>query len=129
MTDDLWGDLPSRVQIETPYDLFREQASLLGEKTNGTLVGEVLRSIDLRASVSLNLLITAPALDNYKYVVLQAYHSVTDIYPVTVLSGETQSQSKCNNPEELKRALQTILRSVRVQNIVRGLLTQITQTA
>jgi hypothetical protein len=44
MTDDLWGDRPQPPEIETPFGIFSEQASLLGQKTGGKLIGEVVRS-------------------------------------------------------------------------------------
>ena len=123
MTDDLWGELPEPPEIETPFDIFREQASLLGQKTNGKLIGEVVRAADEHESISLSFCVTAPSLNHYRYAVLQAYHSLTDIYPVTLLASEIQT--KCGSPEDLRSALQTILRSKRVPNTIRGLLLQI----
>ena len=78
---DLWGEItPSAVR--TPVSILREQASLLGAKTNYTIEGKVETRIDGEKFYHLFNLVV-PALDNYSYQLFQIWHEV-GLYPVRV---------------------------------------------
>ncbi|MGA2882349.1 MAG: hypothetical protein ABSG13_25630 [Bryobacteraceae bacterium] len=78
---DLWGEIaPSAVR--TPVSILREQAALLGVKTNHLVEGQVETQISGRTFYhSFNLVV--PALENYSYELFKIYHGV-NIYPVHV---------------------------------------------
>ncbi len=136
MTDinDLWGTLPEMEEIRTPYTVLLEQASLLEEKTNSLLIGRVERYLSPddpsvpQQQGELELLIVAPELDDYSYVVLSITYPVATLYPVTVEYGNEDDKSIiCHSEQELLRALKRILSSEKTRRVIANLLAQISE--
>lgn len=123
---DLWGEIPSYETIQTPYTLLKEQASLLTQKTNGLLIGEVSRvqQYNIEKFV-LTLQIKAPSLNNYTYSVVRVEHSI-QLYPLSVedLAG-TNLELDCSSEEEFEQALGKILSSPEVKRVISSLLADI----
>jgi hypothetical protein len=78
---DLWGEIaPSAVRA--PVSILREQASLLGAKTNNLIEGKVETQIEgNRFYHFFNLVV--PSLDNYSYELFRIWTNVS-LYPVHV---------------------------------------------
>ncbi|MEQ8999333.1 MAG: hypothetical protein RID53_22770 [Coleofasciculus sp. B1-GNL1-01] len=144
---DLWGDLPSAETIRTPYTILKEQASILTEKTNGLLVGEV-KFGDVKSSPQFfpgrrevlvdpdsqetrlfvaYLRIKVPSLNNYTYSVLKIQYSLTDLYPVLVTSfaAAEDRECECKSEAEYENALGKILSSSDVKRVISSLLAQV----
>lgn len=80
---DLWPSDIAVHRVKSPVGILREQASLLGKKTNNIVQAEVqiLDSIaDLFGSA---LFIVAPALSNYRYRLLLVWHKI-ELYPAQI---------------------------------------------
>src|SRR5271170_6263647 len=78
---DLWGEIaPSSVR--TPASILREQASLLGTKTNQLIEGKVETQIEGNRFYHLFNLVV-PVLDNYCYELFRIWTNVS-LYPVHV---------------------------------------------
>ena len=81
-TKDLWG----AVQVagtQTPLSIMREQAALLGPKTDHLVEAQVeTRAFGRMFVHSFNLVV--PALDNYTYQLFQVGHGA-ELYPVQLL--------------------------------------------
>src|SRR5579872_400146 len=80
---DLWGEIQIPNDVRTPLAILREQAALLGPKTQNLVEAEVDTEpygSDLRHRFYL----IAPALDNYRYQLFEARHEVTKLYPVVI---------------------------------------------
>lgn len=76
---DLWGEIaPSTVRM--PVSILREQASLLGAKTNHVIEGKVETWISENKFYH-SFKFVVPALDNYSYELFQIIHGVNP-YPV-----------------------------------------------
>lgn len=126
---DLWGEIPSHETIRTPYTILKEQASLLTQKTNGLLIGEVSRdqkyNVSKQREIQVTLLIKAPSLNNYTYWVLEVGHPI-ELYPLSVkdLAG-TNPQLDCSSEEEFEQALGNILSSKEVKRVISALLAEI----
>ena len=83
-TKNLWGELPSAEGIRTPVSLLREQASILGEKTNKFLEGTVslrqqFESYDIdrtHPKLAATLSIVVPSLDGYQVTILEATYEL-----------------------------------------------------
>jgi hypothetical protein len=122
----LWGQLPQIDKIRTPTEVLREQASALGDMTSGTLQGEVTVS-PREGSFNVDLDIVAPALDNYRFNVLEASHDL-NLYPVKVRPGwnkyDAKGQVDCADESQLLGALEKVLTSPKVRSVVTTLLAQ-----
>lgn len=142
-TKDLWGDLPSAETIRTPYTILKEQASILTEKTDGLLIGEVKMSpqieypgiikslVDQERQQSQSfvafLRIKVPSLNNYTYSVLKIQYPLPDLYPVLVTSfvAAEDRECECATEAEFENALGKVLSSSDVKRVISGLLAQV----
>lgn len=93
---DLWpeeiGPIPD---LKAPVTILREQASLLGKKTNNLVEAEVMQlesAISEESEFNYAFLIVAPALDNYRYKLFTISYNI-NIYPVTIsVDGEIRAE-------------------------------------
>lgn len=91
-TQDLWGELPLAEEVRSPLTILKEQAALLGQKTNNLLQGHVnfhRSTIDPQFTADFD--IEAPLLDSYFYHVLTIRYPVT-LYPV-IVEPDSNTQS------------------------------------
>lgn len=84
---DLWPeDIGPIPDLKSPVTILREQASLLGKKTNNLVEAEVVQLesvISEEKEFSYAFLIVAPALDNYRYKLFTISYGI-NLYPVTI---------------------------------------------
>ena len=120
---DLWGDLPNANDIRTPHSILLEQANHLKVKTQGLLVGNVLRSTEIEHFYN-TLQIIAPSLSNYTYNVLRVTHTIT-LYPCNVHSFAQSKSWAPGDERQLEEVLAEILRSAQVHRVINGLQAQI----
>lgn len=119
--EDLWPESFGSLEIETPLQILRKQASLVGTKTGNLLVGSVSRNVAADGDFQLSFYLVAPALDNYRYKLLQVWHGI-GLYPVTTMG--VQRLIKLKNAEEFKEYLRSTFASEDTINIIRSLLVQ-----
>jgi hypothetical protein len=113
---DFWGDIGVDTTV-TPSMILKQQASLLGAKTNHLLEAEVRSTASSEAFFhSFNLVV--PGFDNYTYELFRVYHGVA-LYPVSVLR-ETVSPLKTE--EDFKQWVHRKLSSPETKGIVANLL-------
>lgn len=79
---DLWPDTFSFEKLNAPVNLLREQAALLGKKTNNLVQADVKQDKSSSREFTYSFFLTAPAL-NYQYRLFQIHHDVS-LYPVIV---------------------------------------------
>lgn len=136
---DLWPELSVAEKIKAPISIFREQASLLGQKTKNLVTAEVEkpRKYDERFNYSFDLV--APTLDNYHYRLFTVEHGI-DLYPLrlyldTDIIEELKNQISINadadgyfvsaeNEDELIKQLRLVFGSKRTRHLVKALLAQ-----
>jgi hypothetical protein len=119
--ESLWGEIPKADDIKTPIAILREQAAILGDATNNVLVAEVVPN--KRGSTMLaHLYIAAPALDNYRFLVLTVEHEL-ELYPLSV-EDETSLYDNCKDETQYKAAVRAILSSDRLRRVIASLLAQ-----
>src|ERR1700688_3150068 len=115
---DLWGDIQPSA-IRTPVAILREQAALLGNKTQN-LVEARVRTLVFAGSFHLYFELVAPALNDYTYCLFELEHGPA-FYPVRVRpSKELQTE------EQLVDWLRRRLSSDETKKIVGNLLAQAT---
>jgi hypothetical protein len=113
---DFWGEVEP-LQVRTPVAILREQAALLGTKTNNVVEAQVQSWVggsDFYHSFNL----VVPTLDNYTYQLFTLHHSA-NLYPV--MSGYEQFQTE----DELSDWLRQRLSSTETKRIVGNLLAQV----
>jgi hypothetical protein len=124
---DLWGVI-APAQVRTPLAILREQAALLGEKTQNLVEATVATSVSGPQFIHrFNLVV--PSMDDYTYELFTVMHGV-GIYPITVhganvvadyLGGDTLATE-----QEFIEWLRRELSSAGTKRIVSNLLAQVT---
>jgi len=116
---DLWGEIKPSV-VRTPVAMLREQASLLGAKTNHLIEGKVhSHASGTKFYHSFSLVV--PALDNYSYELFQISHDV-GFYPVSV--ENRSSYRELRNQGEFVEWLREKLSSPETKGLIGNLLAQ-----
>ncbi|MCX7110575.1 MAG: hypothetical protein NTX45_10690 [Proteobacteria bacterium] len=138
--NDLWAEDIGITTVKTPVAILREQASLLGKKTQNLVIGEVISSSQdnvKEQKITNRFNIKAPALGNYRYNLFSISHGI-DIYPLTmfveggILTELTTSDVifGSHNPRVIRSeadflsVLNKILKSKRTKQVVHALLAQ-----
>ena len=122
---DFWGEI-SVVGDRTPLSILREQAALLGTKTQNLVEAQVeTRGVSRALQHSFNLVV--PVLDHYTYELFSIWHNVIDLYPIALndealFSGQDQFLLKDENA--LKEWLARKLSSPETKKILGHLLAQ-----
>ena len=129
MSEDLWGEISVEKEIKLPVTILKEQATILGEKTNKILEAKVSAlKLSTNEEVGYKLSIVAPALGNYVYQVLTIYHPAIFVYPVTVLyrddDGDESYEAICEDESDLIEKLREILSSDIVHKVIVALISQ-----
>jgi hypothetical protein len=114
---DFWGEI-APATVRTPLGILREQAALLGEKTNGVIEATVDTTVflgEFRHSFTL----VVPALDDYRYALFSVRHGI-DLYPVDV----SFPTARLGSEDEFTDWLRQRLSSPETRKIVANLLAQ-----
>lgn len=133
---DLWPENITQLEITTPLEILRNQAALLGQKTNNLVEAEVVeyppRTYIFKPKMfETGFHIVAPTLDNYQYKLFSIIYDIR-LYPLTIIvdediraeiglanSHELQTEEefvlllkKIFNTEKTKRVIGTLLKMV-----------------
>jgi hypothetical protein len=114
---DLWGEIGTTV-TRSPVSILREQAALLGSKTNNFVEARVDTST-FRDTFIHAFNIVVPALD-YTYQLFSVQHGV-DMYPIEVPSPHTT----LNSEDVFQQWLHDKLSSPETRKIIQNLLSQV----
>lgn len=144
---DLWGDDFVNVSVKAPVVILREQASLLGQKTKGLILGKVSANrTDSSDRLSYSFSLVVPTLDNYNYGLFSINHPVTELYPVlfnfdTEIADAVPPSQKIPNLHtpfwtasaaseiEFENILSQILKSEKTRKVLSSLLAQVSEPA
>ncbi len=141
---DLWPSELTTVDQRSPLTILKEQASLLGEKTQNIVIA-VLEYIppaggwrENNSSFKYGFLLTCPALGNYRFGLFSVAYDI-NMYPVSfVLDSDVADQLleethfelsengtfKASNEEEFTGILKCIFSSRKTVRVIRALLSQ-----
>ena len=133
--NDLWAEDIVIETFRTPVAILREQASLLGQKTQNLVLAEVDSSLGSNFQHRFN--ITAPALGSYSYRLFTVSHPM-DLYPLNVdldsdicyelglfFKPAPVKRISIEDEAEFLKLLDRILKAERTKYIIRTLLSQI----
>ncbi len=127
-TNNLWGEIPVESEIKLPVTILKEQASILGEKTNKILEATVTQiNTQSKDTVAYSFNIIAPALSNYKFKVLTLTHPAIFVYPVNITFQQNAGnwvQRSCTDESQFIEMLGQILSSEIVHKAVGALIAQ-----
>jgi len=123
-TEDLWGEIPDVEPIKTPLSIFKEQAAILKEKTNGALEAEVTVGKESPQEVGALMKIVVPTLGGYTVNIAQINYGL-EIYPVTVFNLRERFKEIAEDEISYKKILATVFSSSAVKEIIRILLQQV----
>ena len=116
---DFWGDIEFE-SIVTPAKILREQASLLGKKTQNMVEANV-RTQTFRGLFYHSFNLVVPTLDNYTYELFKISHAA-DLYPVMIVS---EANEKLDTEDQFKECVHQILSSEKTKRVVANLLAQV----
>lgn len=118
MNDDLWPEIPAP-SPDSPIAILREQAAVLGAKTNGRLTALVSLS-SVKAATKADFYIASQRLEysNRLFFVV----CVAASYPATIVFGETHL--KAANPTEFRTQLKRVLQDPSTRNLLATLTIQ-----
>lgn len=123
MLTDLWPEIETE-NIVTPLAILRFQAGQLRTKTKGLLEAEVRTERTGSGWVRHELVVIAPSLDRYEYVIATFSHDVTLVYPVEFDAGSRDLSGPCSDQVELLAIVSAILRSDKVRSVISSLIAQ-----
>ncbi|MCA9115787.1 MAG: hypothetical protein KDA79_11940 [Planctomycetaceae bacterium] len=123
-TKNLWGDLKDLPLMRTPRGILQEQAEILSTATEGILRGRVdeRQCQDNNGALSYDLDIVVPSLNSYTYTLLTIEHPI-ELFPVHVYSLSFKPTT-CETEEEFEAAIENILSSSKVRQVLSSLLSQ-----
>ncbi|HEX8197714.1 MAG TPA: hypothetical protein VF571_16095 [Pyrinomonadaceae bacterium] len=128
MSEDLWGDISVDRGIKLPVTILKEQATILGEKTNKILEAKVYPlGMSDKERVGYYLNIIAPALSNYKFEVLSIDHPALFVYPLNLHYKTHEgawTSSVCKDETEFISKLKEVLSSEIVHKVIASLIAQ-----
>ena len=132
--EDLWpDDIKVATKIKAPVTILKEQAALLGEKTDNIVIGSISSYKPLGLAIRVfyyRFYIEAPILGGYRYVLLSISHDI-ELYPVFFnidksLAKELFDQEEiiANTEEEFIGILKKIFNSNKTKRVVSSILAQ-----
>jgi hypothetical protein len=148
MTKSLWPNEISVASNEVaPVTILREQASLLGEKTQNLviakvdsragetrdfvydimkpLINEVTQAKQLNSLFHDIFYLVAPALDNYRFELFRVTRSVEQFYPIRIHSDTLDMQGReIASEDELLKVLAGIFSHPKTMKIIESILIQ-----
>lgn len=124
-TANLWRIPEEAESARTPTVILKELANHLAGLTDRVLIARVSRSALTRTStISISLYVVAPSLDDYSVEILNLRHPLLKSYPSSVRSSINDLNQDVNSEEELLEAVEKILSSQEMSNILRSLLNE-----
>lgn len=119
--DDLWPDLTGDPEVKSPLLILREQAAKLGAKTSNIIEAEVTANPSEDEFLHVRLILKAPALNGYEYVLLSVNQPI-ELYPA-YLADEYDSK-EVKDEQEFKTSLEKLFKSDRTIKIINSLIAQ-----
>ena len=128
MNEESFWVIPDIREMRTPVAILNEQATFLTEKTKGVLKGQIETSQSDPAWLNIKLYIVAPALNNYRYQILQYTQPIT-LYPGRITWLGKNTNYDISDEAKFSQMLKEILSSKETQYIISGLLAQAMEIA
>jgi hypothetical protein len=130
--ENLWPDgFGDLAEEQPPVTILRQQAQRLGEQTKNLVEGEVETTpTDFKRFQRHTFFLVAPALNFYRYPLLEVEHSATRLYPATIKVAwlekpqEPNLEVSADNESSFKQGLKKVFADDETQRIIRTLIAQ-----
>ncbi len=125
---DLWpDDIAVTNDLKSPVTILRQQAALLGEKTQNLVEAEVSSQVTPGSPsegsyFTHQFSLVAPALDNYKFRLFYIRHLI-DFYPIRIWK-EGAKEIQVGSEQEFIETLREIFSSEETKRVIRALIAQ-----
>ncbi|MBY0523056.1 MAG: hypothetical protein K2R98_06640 [Gemmataceae bacterium] len=121
ITQDLWPESFGIADEVPPVTILRAQASLLGTKTKNIVEAQVKSQPTLSDGLDHQLFVVAPALGNYKYLLLSVRQGLMS-YPLTVNAAVLGKTFPVKDQEQFLEVLGQVFSSPETARVVANLL-------
>ena len=118
-TQDLWPVDIATTELRSPVAILREQATLLADKTEGLIVGNV-RTVTLAEQLQHTFMFVAPALSHCTFDLFNFTHGPS-LYPVDA-SNQEGKVIRIESEEEFMNFLRDLFSSERTKQIIHSLI-------
>lgn len=123
MPEDYWPENLAAAEIVTPISIMREQAGLLGPKTNQQVTANVVPiSARDQNEFAWSFQLNSTALGGYRYELFRVYHPVL-LFPLMVV-WENNPVAQVQNENAFRGYLKKMLTSEQTKKVVAALLAQ-----
>jgi hypothetical protein len=127
-TPDFWPDIGDAKPKVTPLSLMKQQAALLGKRTQNLLEARVV-TIPHEKDVVLSFVIEVPVL-GYQYELFRVRQNMVDLYPVVIVSAPKLGEGPHRAPvlrseDEFLEWLKDVLNSDTTKRVLGSLLAQV----
>ena len=127
----LWpDDIAVSNDLKTPVTILRQQATLLGEKTQNLVVAEVSTTVEELSAGGNRFMhrfnVVAPALGNYRFCIFRVEHTI-DFYPIKISvysPKKGQPDITVKSEGEFAQALKEIFSSEEARRVIHALIAQ-----
>jgi hypothetical protein len=129
----LWSeDILQESNAHLPFTILQEQASYFNQMTKNVLVAKVVTRAALATStidgytgtLSQHLVITAPAIGSYEFILLRVNQDPLSLYPTKIYSPILEKDFVANNAEELENVLADVFRDKKTISTIQSLIAQ-----
>ncbi len=130
---DLWPKTFGESTVKAPVFFLKQQAALLGAKTQNVVVAEVTQGGSSAPAFRYQFLLVAPALSMYKFELFAITYGL-DLYPVTFMlesrllrelyPSDKITSLRVENQDEFLGVLEVILRAERTKTAIQALIVQ-----
>ncbi len=118
VAEDLWPLDFGTVDVKPPIVMLKQQAAVLGQRTQNILQGEVSSEQLDDNTIYYNFYIVSPALGNYRYKLFWVSQHIDALYPVW-MSG---SEKPIEDEAALRTALMSVFGSEKTRKVVQSLM-------
>ncbi|MCZ6675995.1 MAG: hypothetical protein O7E52_01970 [Candidatus Poribacteria bacterium] len=123
---DLWpDDIAVTNDLKPPVAILRQQAALLGEKTQNLVEAEISSS-SIGSGFRHHFNLVVPALDNYRFRLFYITHPIS-LYPINISvssPGKDDTVIEVKSEDEFTKALRGIFSSEETKRIIQALIAQ-----
>ena len=122
---DLWpDDIGNAPGLFAPINILREQASLLGGKTQYLVVAEVETDYTALSGLQHSFYLVAPALKHYRYLLFRVKQEATQFYPLEVEFLPLDKKFTANSEFDFPEILKEIFANEKTKEIIQILIAQ-----
>jgi len=121
----LWPDSITRPRIRAPITILKEQASLLGQRTQNIVIAEVNPVPRNYEQLVYAFSLVAPALGNYRVLLFSVVHSMITVYPLTIIRDYLAPPPQQTIPDEREflKVLKALFNDRRTIQAIESMLT------